>query len=104
MREPQRRWSAGLAAAALIVGAAVSPLVSHGPSHVVRLRAPATAASPDSVDVSSLVQAHTELAARQPLADTDRQDMIAMDDSFTSDDTGPEAAANAPDAVGDASP
>ena len=103
LREPQRRWSAGLAAAALVAAVIVSPVVDHGLFPAPPTVAPVVAPAPDSVDVSSLVQAHTESAARQPLADADRQDMIAMDDSFTADDNGPEAA-NAPDAVNDAAP
>ena len=104
LQEPQRRWSAGLAAAAVIVAALVGPLVSHGPGPMTAPARPPVAVAPDSVDVSSLVQAHTESAARQPLADPDRQNMIAMDDSFTADDTGLDPTVNAPEAVTDAAP
>ena len=104
MREPQRRWSAGLAAAAVIAAAVAGPLVNHAPVPPMPPVPPASQTSADTVDVSSLVQAHTESAARQPLADRDRQDMIAMDDSFTADDPGMSAAANVPDAVSDAAP
>ncbi|MBV9848521.1 MAG: zf-HC2 domain-containing protein [Armatimonadetes bacterium] len=105
MREPQRRWSAGLAAAAVVAAAIAGPLVGHGPVPPMPPVSPASnAPAADTVDVSSLVQAHTESAARQPLADRDRQDMIAMDDSFTADDSGMSAAANVPDAVSDAAP
>ena len=104
MQEPQRRWSAGLAAAALIVGAARrgrwSARAGARREQSPPRRAAAAAVRRTSRWTSpSLVQAHTESAARQPLADADRQNMIAMDDSFTADDNGPEAAANAPDAV-----
>ncbi len=101
-REPQRRWSAGLAAAAVTVAAIAAPLMSGQSSSrttLPTLGAPAA----DSVDVSTLVQAHAESAARQPLADTDRQDAIALDDSFSADDLGP-SPSDTLDTGNDASP
>jgi hypothetical protein len=68
---PSRRWAAGVAAAA-VIGAAVSgPLMPHPPQ--------AAAPVADSVDISSLVRAHVASAARQPLADPDRQAMLSAD-------------------------
>lgn len=69
-----RRWAAGLAAAALIAAAVVTPLATPGP-----MQKPPSAVESDFVDVSSLVRAHAASAARQPLADPDRQTMIAAD-------------------------
>jgi anti-sigma factor RsiW len=101
-REPQRRWSAGLAAAA-VAAAIAAPLMYSQPTTAPTSRPILGTPAPDSVDVSSLVQAHAESAARQPLADTDRQDVIALDNSFAVDDVGP-SPADALDAGSDASP
>lgn len=83
-----RHWAAGLAAAALIVGAfSVGPLTST-PSTVsvmpVHARVPtafAPASSPQDVspDVSSLAEMHTDSVSCLPLADPDQQKMIAAD-------------------------
>lgn len=74
----QRRWAAGAAAAAVIGAAIAGPLLTHSiNSHPT---SPGTIASAtDSVDISSLVRAHTESAAYQPLGDPDRQAMINAD-------------------------
>ena len=68
----QRRWAAGLAVAGLVAAALVTPLVTPPP-------APPPPVASDFVDVSSLVRAHAASAARQPLADPDRQTMMAAD-------------------------
>ena len=107
MQEPQRRWSAGLAAVVLVAAAIAGPLVDRTVTVGTLPANPpvSTTLAADTVDVSSLVQAHTESAAHQPLADPNRQDMIAMDDSFTTDDPGADVASpNAPDSVSDATP
>lgn len=85
---PHRLWTASLAAAALLALALTAPSLQPQRSRTLSsstASASAAMQSPDTVDVSFLVQAHTESAASQPLADTDRQDMIAMDSSFASD-------------------
>ena len=103
-REPQRRWSAGLAVVAVLAALLAGPLANNTHMPVAQPTVvPSNVAPADTVDVSSLVQAHTESAAHQPLADADRQDMIAMDASFmTGDPT--DAASLSPDALGDAAP
>lgn len=104
-QEPQRRWSAGLAAAAVIAAAIAVPIANQPPHVPVSLPnigrpfPPPMAA--DTLDVTSLVHNYTEAAAHQPLADAAWQDMIAVDDSSVTDESGPEAA---PDAAGDTSP
>lgn len=94
----QRRWAAGLAVAGLVAAAVVTPWVSQGPPP------PPPVVASDFVDVSSLVRAHAASAARQPLADPDRQTMIAADvDDFPEvNDAAREARANATSA--DAAP
>ncbi len=72
----QRRWAAGVAAAAAIGLALAGPLLN--PTSGTHPRHPITV-SADAVDISSLVRDHTESAARQPLADADRQTMISAD-------------------------
>lgn len=72
-RVAQRRWAAALAVAGLVAAVVVTPLVSPGPP------LPPPAVTSDFVDVSSLVRAHAASAARQPLADPDRQTMMAAD-------------------------
>ena len=107
MQEPQRRWSAGLAAVAILAAAIAGPLANRAtPVGSIPGGGIGNASiAVDTVDVSSLVQAHTQSAARQPLADPNRQDMIAMDDSFTTDDSGGDVASpNASDSVSDATP
>lgn len=98
LRGTQHRWAAGLAVAGLVAAVVVTPLVSSGPP------SPPPPAASDFVDVSSLVRAHTASAAQQPLADPDRQTMIAADTDDYADvgDTVGEASANATSA--DAAP
>ena len=77
-----RRWAGGLAAAAVAVGvfaARPAVLLPHpAPLRVSSLPAPTVA--PDvSPDVSSLAELHTDSVSRLPLADPDRQKMIAAD-------------------------
>lgn len=77
-----RRWAAGLAAAAVAVGAlSAGPLTSIPPAvpsapPAARPLVPAQDVSPD---VSSLAELHTDSVSRLPLADPDRQKMIAAD-------------------------
>lgn len=100
---PQRRWAVGLGAAAAL-GALLAVPLTHTPgpaplvrpappaiSAPVRVQAPAQDVSPD---VDSLVESHTDSVSCLPLADPDRQKMIAAD------------AQQSPDAqqVGDAKP
>ena len=79
----QRRWAAGLVAAAIAAGFFSAPLTSI-PHPVrtppLRITADSAISSPDvSPDVSSLAELHTDSASSLPLADTDRQKMIAAD-------------------------
>lgn len=76
-----RRWAAGLAVAALLGAAVITPLAMPDP-----VPAPPPAVENDFVDVSSLVRAHAASAACQPLADPDRQTMIAADVDDLPDD------------------
>jgi anti-sigma factor RsiW len=85
-QDPHRRWSTGLAAAAVIVGAILVPFMNEPGIGIKTTTTQIVTTAPDSVDVSMLMQAHTESAARQPLADTDRQDVMALDNSFSADD------------------
>lgn len=74
-----RRWAVGLAAAAVVVGAfSAGPLTTHPfpAPPVVRALVPAQDVSPD---VSSLAELHTDSVSHLPLADPDRQKMIAAD-------------------------
>ena len=74
-----RRWAAGLAAAAAVGFFLAAPLTSMPPSvspPPVLAVIPAQDVSPD---VSSLVELHTDSVSRLPLADPDRQKMIAAD-------------------------
>lgn len=92
----QRRWAAGAAAATLLAGLLAAPLLSsehHAPTHSGRIVA---AMAPDVVDLTALVRDHTQSAAAQPLADSDRQAMLSADadDGFASGDMGAEAAGN----------
>lgn len=93
LREPghaaQRRWAAG-AAAAVAVGAMIAgPLViSHPPSTSSTVTAPLV--QDVTPDVSALVESHTDSVSRLPLADPDRQKMIAADAQRAPD--APEAA------------
>ena len=80
-----RRWAAGLAAAAavgiLVAGPLTPTLHPVLPSSILTLpgaqnNSPAQDVSPD---VSSLAELHTDSVSRLPLADPDRQRMIAAD-------------------------
>lgn len=74
-----RRWAAGLAAAAAVGMLLAGPLspVSHPVLQPpVQALVPAQDVSPD---VSSLVELHTDSVSRLPLADPDRQKMLAAD-------------------------
>ena len=92
-----RRWAAGLAAAAVAVGAiSAGPLTMAPPGvpstpSLVRPLVPAQDVSPD---VSSLAELHTDSVSRLPLADPDRQKMIAADVQQ------PESSADASEAAG----
>lgn len=70
----RRRVAVGVAMAALACGALATPLLVNPPAS-----APTPAASADVVDLSSLVRAHAQYAASQPLADPDHQTMISAD-------------------------
>ncbi len=77
-----RRWAAGLAAVAAVGAMIAGPLQHTQPGVMSRLPSPVSAqdVSPDvSPDVSSLVESHTDSVSRLPLADPDRQKMIAAD-------------------------
>ncbi len=80
-----RRWAAGLAAAAVTVGVLTAgPLSSvphNPPAPPVRTALPVQFAVPQDVspDVSSLAEMHTDSVSCLPLADPDRQKMIAAD-------------------------
>ncbi len=77
-----RRWAGGLAAVAVAVGVfAARPAVPvTRPVTPPAYTAPAPQVSPDvSPDVSSLAELHTDSVSRLPLADPDRQKMIAAD-------------------------
>lgn len=92
-----RRWAAGLAAAAVAVGALSAAPLTQAPPYVtsappaVRPLVPAQDVSPD---VSSLAELHTDSVSRLPLADPDRQKMIAADVQQ------PESSADASEAAG----
>ena len=76
----QRRWAAGLAAAAVIAAAVVAGPAVTTTSPVTRFAAPvATLPQDETPDVSTLVESHTDSVSRQPLSDPDRQKMIAAD-------------------------
>ncbi len=82
-----RRWAGGLAAAAAAVGVLLAgPLTPapHLPAPASRIIAPTAPralvpAQDVSPDVSSLAELHTDSVSRLPLADPDRQKMIAAD-------------------------
>ncbi len=78
---PAGRWAAGVAAAAVAVGLVFSPL-THTPTTPPQ-NAATVASAPVSLDVSPdvavLVASHTDSVSRLPLADVDRQKMIAAD-------------------------
>ena len=80
-QRPQRRWAAGLAAAAIAAAAfSLGPLTSapHTFSAPPSVR-PLVPAQDVSPDVSSLAELHTDSVSRLPLADPDRQKIIAAD-------------------------
>ncbi len=93
---PQRRWTAGLAAVAA-VGALLAGPLTHTPELAKRGHATVPTVSAPvpmqdvSPDVTSLVESHTDSVSRLPLADPDRQKMIAAD-AQQSTDNKPEAA------------
>lgn len=91
----ERRWAAGLAAAAALGMMVAGPLtLVRPPSPPVSPSVTLSAAPQDSTpDVSALVESHTDSVSRLPLADTDRQKMIAADAQPGAD--APEAVANA---------
>ena len=98
-----RRWAAGLAAAAVAVGAfSAGPLTTPHPLSAppaVRALVPAQDVSPD---VSSLAELHTDSVSRLPLADPDRQKMVAADvqQSEPSQTPPSQSAADATEAAG----
>lgn len=74
-----RRWAAGLAAVAA-VGAMLAGPLTHIQQPIKSGLSMPLLQSPDvSPDVSSLVESHTDSVSRLPLADPDRQKMIAAD-------------------------
>ena len=78
---PAGRWAAGVAAAAVAVGLVFSPL-THAPMTIPQktaIVAPAPVSQDVSPDVAALVASHTDSVSRLPLADVDRQKMIAAD-------------------------
>lgn len=77
-----RRWAAGLAAAAVAVGAFSAGPLTSTPQRVTSaplVTRPLVPAQDISPDVSSLAELHTDSVSRLPLADPDRQKMIAAD-------------------------
>lgn len=76
LRGTSRRWAVGVAALAALGAIIAAPLLS--PPSNPQPTQPALIES-DFVDVSSLVRDHATSAARQPLADPDRQTMLAAD-------------------------
>lgn len=81
-----RRWAGGLAAAAAVAVLLAGPLTPapHLSVPASRLIAPTASralvpAQDVSPDVSSLAELHTDSVSRLPLADPDRQKMIAAD-------------------------
>ena len=85
----RRRWAAGAALTAVFCAVLSGPLVQND-FHPANETAPAEMA--DTVDVSSLMVAHTRSAARQPLADADRQTLLAVDgDPLLADSSNPDA-------------
>ena len=103
LRSPEqlahRRWAVGIAAAAIAVGifnAPSAPTMHTTPPF--RISAGSTLSPQDiSPDVSSLAELHTDSVSRLPLADLDRQKMIAADVQ-----QGSGLPANIPEAGGDA--
>lgn len=78
---PAGRWAAGVAAAAVAVGLMFTPL-THAPTTTPQSRAivaPLPVSLDVSPDVASLVASHTDSVSCLPLADVDRQKMIAAD-------------------------
>jgi anti-sigma factor RsiW len=74
-----RRWAAGLAAAAavgILLAGPLAPAPTSLSAPSVRTLIPVQDVSPD---VSSLVELHTDSVSCLPLADPDRQKMIAAD-------------------------
>lgn len=77
-----RRWAAGLAAAAVAVGLFSAGPLTQAPPRLPSMPAvsrPLVPAQDVSPDVSSLAELHTDSVSRLPLADPDRQKMIAAD-------------------------
>ncbi len=77
-----RRWAAGLAAAAVAVGVFSAGPLTQAPPRLPSAPAasrPLVPAQDVSPDVSSLAELHTDSVSRLPLADPDRQKMIAAD-------------------------
>ena len=93
----QRRWAAGIAAAAVVAAVVVGgpivtnsrPVVQPLPTSHLVIPQP----QDDTPDVSALVESHTDSVSRQPLSDPERQEMIAADVRLVSDP--PQGAANA---------
>ena len=82
-----RRWAAGLAAVAalgILVAGPLTPRPHLVPLPTVLALSPAQDVSPD---VSSLVELHTDSVSQLPLADPDRQKMIAADAQQSSSDS-----------------
>lgn len=92
----QRRWAAGVAAATLLAAILAGPIVVSEHRGLSPAAVPAATAAPDVIDLSTLVRDHTQSAAAQPLADSDRQTMLSadVDDGASSGETGAEAAGN----------
>ncbi len=86
-----RRWASGLAAAA-VASLFLGPLTGqHGLISPPRPATPIVSQQDITPDVSELVQSHVDSASHLPLADPDRQKMIAADAQQAPD--APEAAA-----------
>jgi anti-sigma factor RsiW len=89
----QRRWASGVMAAALLgVGLMFNQVGGPSPSVTPSTRAAEPA---DVLDIASLVHAHTQSVALQPLADPDRQAMISADNESSADTSSMEASVNA---------
>lgn len=88
-----RRWAAGVAAAGAVGALIMGPLVAPNAILPSRPAPPAVSQQDVTPDVSELVQSHVDSVSQLPLADPDRQKMIAADAQQAPD--APEAAAYA---------
>lgn len=68
--------------AAVLTVSISSPILYHAELVTMTEKViPVPASTDDALDVSALIRDHASAAARQPLSDSDRQDMISADAS-----------------------